>query len=53
MRAKGWNVAVKSAFASLADMDYYDKECQAHAKLKAITVPGREDSLTVWFENAL
>jgi hypothetical protein len=52
-RSKGFNVAIKSTFASLADMEYYDKDCQAHKLLKAVVGPTREDGLTVYFESAL
>ena len=35
-------------------MDYYDKECQAHKDLKAVSGPVKEgEALTVWFESAL
>ena len=52
-RNKGWNLAVKSTFASKADMDYYDKECEAHKALKKVSGAVRTDNLTVWFESAL
>ncbi|KAK5195056.1 hypothetical protein LTR99_002705 [Exophiala xenobiotica] len=52
-RAKGWNLAVKSTYESLADMEYYDKQCPAHAELKKITSPTREESMVVFYENAL
>jgi hypothetical protein len=52
-RTQGWNLAVKSTFASKADMDYYDTECEAHKELKKITGAIRTDIVTVWFENAL
>jgi hypothetical protein len=52
-RSQGWTLAVKSTFASKEDMDYYDKECEAHKALKEVTNPIRTDVLTVWFESAL
>ena len=52
-RAKGWNLAVKSTYDSLEDMEYYDKECTAHAELKRVTAPTREESLVVFYENVL
>lgn len=52
-RAQGWNLAVKSTFASKADMDYYDSQCQAHKDLKKVTNAVRTDVVTVWFESAL
>ncbi|KAI0862953.1 stress responsive A/B barrel domain-containing protein [Xylaria cubensis] len=33
-RSRGWTVVNKAEFASLEDMQYYDKECKAHAALK-------------------
>ena len=44
---------MKSTFASKADMDYYDSECEAHKELKKVTAPIRTDIVTVWFESAL
>lgn len=53
-RAQGYTLAVKSTFASKADMDYYDKECQAHKDLKVVSGAVKEgEALTVWFESAL
>lgn len=46
-------MAVKSTFASKADMDYCDNECEAYKELKKITAVVRIDILTVWFESAL
>jgi len=52
-RSQGYTLAVKSTFASKADMDYYDDECEAHQTLKKITGAVREGpTLTVWFESA-
>ena len=50
-RSKGWTVAANCRFASKADMDYYDNECEAHKELKAVAKPVVEDVLTVWFES--
>jgi hypothetical protein len=44
---------VKSTFASKADMEYYDNECEAHNELKKVTAAIRTDIVTVWFESAL
>ncbi|KAI0458541.1 stress responsive A/B barrel domain-containing protein [Xylaria acuta] len=33
-RSWGWTVVNKAEFASLEDMQYYDKQCKAHAELK-------------------
>lgn len=52
-RSKGWNVAVKSTFASKEDMDYYDNGCQAHDKFRKLVGPVKEDIMTVWFENVV
>ena len=52
-RAQGWTLAVKSTFASKADMDYYDNECEAHKELKKVTGAVRTDVCTVWFESVL
>lgn len=41
----------KSTFASKADMDYYDNECEAHKELKVLAKPLVEDIMTVWFES--
>jgi len=47
-RAQGWTVVSKSTFSSKADMDYYDKDCEAHKQLKQVVGPVRTDLLTVW-----
>ncbi|KAL5365701.1 hypothetical protein BJX96DRAFT_169323 [Aspergillus floccosus] len=52
-RNKGFNVSVKTTFASMEDMQYYDNECEAHKALKAVAGPAREDVLTTYFENIL
>ncbi|KAF3387334.1 hypothetical protein F1880_001572 [Penicillium rolfsii] len=52
-RNKGYNVSVKTTFASLEDMKYYDTECEAHAALKAVAGPIKEDVLTTYYENVL
>ncbi|ERF70502.1 hypothetical protein EPUS_07359 [Endocarpon pusillum Z07020] len=50
-RSKGWNIVAKTTFASKADMDYYDNECEAHKGLKVFAKPLVEDVTTVWFES--
>ncbi|KND89823.1 hypothetical protein TOPH_05460, partial [Tolypocladium ophioglossoides CBS 100239] len=49
-RSQGFTVVCKTEFASLADLKYYDDECQAHQNLKAfaktLTVEGIQ---TVYF----
>ncbi|EPS31764.1 hypothetical protein POX_d06043 [Penicillium oxalicum] len=52
-RNKGFNVSVKTTFASLEDMQYYDNECEAHKALKAVAGPAKEDVLTTYFEDVL
>lgn len=42
----------KTTFASLEDMWYYDKECEAHQKFKAFAGARKEDVMTVYFESA-
>jgi len=52
-RNKGFNLSVKTTFASLDDMKYYDSECEAHKALKAVAGPVREDFLMTYFESVL
>ncbi|CAG7954105.1 unnamed protein product [Penicillium salamii] len=52
-RNKGYNISVKTTFASLDDMKYYDTDCEAHKALKAIAGPAKEDVLTTYYENIL
>ncbi|KAJ5597932.1 hypothetical protein N7537_008016 [Penicillium hordei] len=52
-RNKGYNLSVKTTFASMDDMKYYDNECEAHKALKACVGPVNEDVLTTFYENIL
>ncbi|RAL08883.1 Dabb family protein [Aspergillus homomorphus CBS 101889] len=52
-RNQGWNVSVKTAFASLDDMKFYDQECEAHKALKAVVLPLKQDIMTTYFESIL
>lgn len=52
-RNKGFNLSVKTTFASLEDMQYYDQECEAHKALKAVAGPVREDALMTYYESIL
>ncbi|KAJ5179797.1 Dimeric alpha-beta barrel [Penicillium capsulatum] len=52
-RNKGFNISVKTTFASLEDMKYYDTECEAHKALKAVAGPVKEDVLMTFYENIL
>ncbi|KXG50930.1 Dimeric alpha-beta barrel [Penicillium griseofulvum] len=52
-RNKGYNLSVKTTFASMEDMKYYDSECEAHKLLKSVAGPVKEEVLTSYFENIL
>ncbi|KAJ5195371.1 Dimeric alpha-beta barrel [Penicillium cinerascens] len=52
-RNQGFNISVKTTFASMEDMKYYDTECEAHKALKAVAGPVKEDVLTTFYENIL
>ncbi|KAB8214475.1 hypothetical protein BDV33DRAFT_32447 [Aspergillus novoparasiticus] len=52
-RNKGYTLSVKTTFASLEDMKYYDTECEAHKALKAVAGPVKEDVLTTYYESVL
>ncbi|KAJ5662747.1 stress responsive A/B barrel domain protein [Penicillium macrosclerotiorum] len=52
-RNKGYTVSVKTTFASMEDMKYYDTECEAHKALKAVAGPIKEDILTTFYESVL
>ncbi|KAG7146034.1 Fusaristatin A biosynthesis cluster protein like [Verticillium longisporum] len=53
-RSKGYTIVAKTEFASLADMRWYDDECPAHAKLKALVpefgLNPPEDVMSIYFE---
>ena len=53
-RGKGYTLVNMTRFKNMEDMEYYDKECPAHKKVKAFgydksETPG-EPPLTVFFE---
>ncbi|KAJ5109030.1 hypothetical protein N7456_005705 [Penicillium angulare] len=52
-RNKGFNVSVKTTFASLEDMKYYDEQCEAHKALKAVAGPVKEDIMMTYYESVL
>ncbi|OJJ44047.1 hypothetical protein ASPZODRAFT_72367 [Penicilliopsis zonata CBS 506.65] len=52
-RNKGYNLSVKTRFASMEDMKYYDVECEAHKALKAVLLPVKEDVLTTYYESVV
>ncbi|PWY87668.1 hypothetical protein BO70DRAFT_360300 [Aspergillus heteromorphus CBS 117.55] len=52
-RNKGFNLSVKTTFASMEDMKFYDEHCEAHKALKAVVGPVREDILTSYFQSVL
>ncbi|RAO65812.1 uncharacterized protein BHQ10_001824 [Talaromyces amestolkiae] len=52
-RSQGYNFGVKTTFATVEDVKFYDTECPAHQTLKAALGGRKEgDVLTVIFENA-
>jgi hypothetical protein len=52
-RSKGFNLAVKSTFASLEEFQYYDTECEVHKALKAFVGTVKEDMLMAYYESVL
>lgn len=52
-RSREYNFGVKTTFASLADVEFYDRECAAHQALKAFA-KGRVAGppLTLLYDNA-
>jgi Stress responsive A/B Barrel Domain len=50
-RAQGYTVAVVSEFASLADFTYYDTQCEAHNRLKAVAKTLHQGNMMVYFES--
>ncbi|KAJ5777538.1 hypothetical protein N7520_000784 [Penicillium odoratum] len=52
-RNRGFNISVKTTFASMEDMKYYDTECEAHKELKALAGPMKEDVMTTFYESVL
>ncbi|PVH73686.1 hypothetical protein DL98DRAFT_606424, partial [Cadophora sp. DSE1049] len=50
-RSQGYTVAVVSVFASKEDMVYYDNECEAHGRLKAVAKSIHEGVMMVYFES--
>ena len=52
-RNKGYTISVKTTFASMEDMKYYDNDCEAHKALKAVAGPLKEDVLTTFYESVL
>lgn len=51
-RNQGFNMVIKSSFASIEDMQFYDTQCEAHRAVKAVVGPAKEDILTVFYEGA-
>ncbi|KAJ9656239.1 hypothetical protein H2198_005090 [Neophaeococcomyces mojaviensis] len=52
-RAQGYTICVQSTFASMEDVNYYDKECEAHKKLRALAGEVRTDFATMIFGSDL
>ncbi|TVY82770.1 hypothetical protein LSUE1_G001601 [Lachnellula suecica] len=50
-RSQGYTVAVVSVFASKEDMVYYDNECEAHGRLKAVAKSVHEGAMMIYFES--
>lgn len=50
-RSQGYTVAVQSTFASKEDVDYYDKECEAHKELKKVSTPAHKGLCTLLMES--
>jgi hypothetical protein len=48
--SQGYTVVVQLTFGNLADMQYYDQECEAHMALKKVAGPRQQGMLTVYFE---
>jgi hypothetical protein len=50
-KTQGYTLVAKTEFASMAEMRYYDDECEAHAKIKALakTLTSLEGVMSVWF----
>ncbi|CAK7221621.1 hypothetical protein SBRCBS47491_004591 [Sporothrix bragantina] len=52
-RSKGFTFAAISVFDSLADMQYYDSGCAAHAELRSFAQSVHEGAMVVYFEDAI
>ncbi|CAK7232330.1 hypothetical protein SCUCBS95973_008223 [Sporothrix curviconia] len=52
-RSKGFTFAAISIFDSLADMQYYDNSCPAHAELRNFAQSVHEGGMVVYFEDAI
>lgn len=50
-RARGYTICVQTTFASMEDVNYYDKECEAHKELRALVATVRTDFATMIFES--
>ena len=46
-RSRGYTVAVVSVFSSREDLDYYDKQCEAHKRFKEACAGHHEGPETV------
>lgn len=49
-RSQGYTIAATSTFKDREDFEYYDKECEAHAELKAFARSVSEGICMVCFE---
>jgi len=52
-RNKGFTIAAKTTFRSMADFDYYDKECAAHKELAAFAKSVHDGVMMVYFESVV
>jgi hypothetical protein len=53
-RAKEYTFGVKTTFASVEDIKFYDDECEAHKGLKAVAASVMTGKpLTLYYENLL
>lgn len=52
-RTQGYTIAVQATFANREDVEYYDKECEAHKALRALATPKRTGIAMLLFESDL
>jgi len=52
-RAQGWTLVANTIFNSKEDMEYWDKDCEAHRELRKIATPLHQGVMTVYFESPI
>lgn len=52
-RSQGFTIIAVTTFNSKEDVDYYDKECSAHRKLREFIAPRRTGFATLHYESTL